>query len=307
MLIRKIAKDYLSFGKRDRIGILAVLALILIIYLIPRFYSGSSKELSIKESALIQQSIDSLASKDPAPEDDNSRYPRQKNMPQRPITAELFSFDPNTLGGEGWRRLGLSEKTSRTIEKYRQKGGRFYKAEDLRKIWGLPAGFYERVKDHIIIGPLEKPVAHEYQSFSKKVGENINRPALININEADTILLDALPGIGMKLAARILNFRDRLGGFYSVDQVAETYGLPDSTFQKIKTRLFVGDNPVRKININLATKEDLKTHPYFKWTLANAIVEYRTQHGDYKSVDELKKISIIDEVTFKKLFPYISL
>ena len=128
----------------------------------------------------------------------------------------------------------------------------------------------------------------------------------VNVNSADTVALIALPGIGSKLALRILNFRDKLGGFYSVDQIKETYGLPDSTFQKIKIYLIV-DGQVEKINLNTATKDELKIHPYIKWNLANAIVEYRNQHGDYKSIDDLKNISMLDETTFNKIAHYLSL
>jgi competence ComEA-like helix-hairpin-helix protein len=103
-----------------------------------------------------------------------------------------------------------------------------------------------------------------------------------------------------------VNFRDKLGGFYSVDQVRETYGLPDSTFQKIKTSMQLGGS-VKKLNINTATKDELKTHPYIKWNLANAIVEYRNQHGGFKSLDDLKNIAIIDEATFERIAHYLSL
>jgi competence ComEA-like helix-hairpin-helix protein len=143
-----------------------------------------------------------------------------------------------------------------------------------------------------------------------------NRPAfvreerkfeLIPVNSTDTAALIALPGIGSKLAARIISFREKLGGFYSVEQIGETYGLPDSTFQKIKGRLQVEESTIRKINLNTATKDELKVHPYIRWHLANAIVEYRNQHGSFKSLEELKNIVLIDEAIFAKMIPYLSL
>jgi competence ComEA-like helix-hairpin-helix protein len=133
------------------------------------------------------------------------------------------------------------------------------------------------------------------------------RLTVADINTTDTTALIALPGIGSKLAYRIINFRDKLGGFHSVDQVGETYGLPDSTFQKIKPYLNINPNAVRKININTATKDELKAHPYIRWQLANAIVEYRNQHGTYKSIDDLRNIVLIDEATLNKIAPYLSL
>jgi competence protein ComEA len=73
-----------------------------------------------------------------------------------------------------------------------------------------------------------------------------------------------LPGIGSKLSQRIIAFRNKLGGFYSVEQVGETYRLPDSTFQKIKPKLILGNNNVKQININAASIDEMKAHPYLR-------------------------------------------
>ena len=178
----------------------------------------------------------------------------------------------------------------------------FHKPEDIRKIWGIPEGFYERVKDYIVITSIQSNSQNRFETTHTKPE---NKVVVININEADTSSFIALPGIGNKLASRIINFRDKLGGFYSVEQVSETYGLPDSSFQKIKGSLQLSGS-VKRLNINTATKDELKTHPYIKWNLANAIVEYRNQHGNFKSLDELKNIALIDEVTFNRIVHYLS-
>lgn len=128
----------------------------------------------------------------------------------------------------------------------------------------------------------------------------------ININTADTTALIALPGIGSKLANRIINFREKLGGFYKVDQVAEVYGLPDSTFQRIKPRLFCNSGDIQKININTATLEQLKAHPYIKYQIGNAVIQYRNQHGNFQSVNDLKQIQSITDELFQKIVPYLS-
>jgi competence ComEA-like helix-hairpin-helix protein len=186
---------------------------------------------------------------------------------------------------------------------FRAKGGKFYKAEDLQRIWGLPAGFYERVKDHIRIDlPSRENPAPKASYAEKKPG---HREA-VNINTADSSELESLPGIGPRLASRINSFRDKLGGFYSIEQVGETYGLPDSTFQKIRPYLkFSGE--VKKISVNKATREELSNHPYIRWKMANAITEYRKQHGDFTRLEDLKKVFLVDEKAFAKMFPYLSL
>jgi DNA uptake protein ComE-like DNA-binding protein len=127
-----------------------------------------------------------------------------------------------------------------------------------------------------------------------------------DINSADTSAFIALPGIGSKLAARIVLFRDRLGGFYEVEQIREVYGLQDSVFQKISPLLKCNGNNVRKININDAEKEVLKGHPYIRWEIANALVAYRDQHGSFHSAEDLGKLENIDRDALKKIMPYIS-
>jgi len=127
----------------------------------------------------------------------------------------------------------------------------------------------------------------------------------IDVNDADTSIFMALRGIGSKLANRIISFREKLGGFYSIDQISEIYNLPDSTFQKIKPFLRTGTQPVKKININSADAATLRTHPYIRWNLANAIVQYRSQHGEYKSLDELKQIAIITPEIFFRISNYL--
>src|SRR6185437_7375519 len=93
---------------------------------------------------------------------------------------------------------------------------------------------------------------------------------IIDVNLADTTALISLPGIGSKLAQRIIAFRNKLGGFYSIEQVGETYLLPDSTFQKIKPKLTIVGNNVKQININVASIDEMKAHPYLRYNLANA-------------------------------------
>lgn len=311
MQIKEAIRGYLTFGKRDRIGVIAVVILIGIIYSLPYLFARKNEPFPAKQTSVLVKAIDTLATKEKGnhyskgSDDSKDDYQYQPSQTKSFANGELFQFDPNTLSVEGWQKLGLSEKTSKTIEKYRSKGGKFYKSEDIKKIWGMPEGFYERVKDYIVIASLQNN--YQQNNFDKPTYTKTEKKvAVVNINEADTSAFISLPGIGNKLAARIINFRDKLGGFYSIDQVGETYGLPDSTFQKIKASLQLSGS-VKKLNINTATKDELKVHPYIRWNLANAIVEYRNQHGAFKSLDDLKSIVAIDKATFEKIVHYLSL
>ena len=129
---------------------------------------------------------------------------------------------------------------------------------------------------------------------------------MIDINTADTTEWKKLYGIGSKLSQRIINFRTKLGGFATVDQVGETFGLPDSTFQAIKPKLMVKSSSIKQINLNNATLDELKAHPYIKYAIANAIVQYRNEHGQFKSVADLQKLGAVDELLLRKIAPYLT-
>lgn len=126
------------------------------------------------------------------------------------------------------------------------------------------------------------------------------------VNTADTAQFIALPGIGSKLASRIVTFREKLGGFYDVTQVSEVYGLQDSVFRKILPLLRCDAGKIRRININAAGKDELKSHPYIRWNIAEAVLAYREQHGNFSSADDLAKLETIEPGALKRMIPYIS-
>jgi len=129
----------------------------------------------------------------------------------------------------------------------------------------------------------------------------------VDINTGDSTAFEALPGIGATLAMRIIRFREKLGGFYSVEQVKETFGLADSTFSRIRPYLqFINYSGVRQININTATMDELKAHPYIRYNLARVIINYREQHGFFATVEDLKKITAIDAMQYEKLKAYLT-
>ena len=295
---------YLTFTRKERIGIIIIILIISGIFLFPQILSKTNTKatpvdntwaVSIKK--LEQKEAENNNQNFRQYNDDNSssyQYDRSTNNYSAKSKGELFYFDPNTLSAEGWQKLGLRDKTIHTIQNYLNKGGHFKKPEDLQRIYGLLPNEYERIEPFIKIEAV--PENAEYKNYTDKTpAENqtaktyTSRYTVVDINSTDTTALIALPGIGSKLATRIITFRDKLGGFYSLAQVGETFGLPDSTFQKIKQYLKLENASIRKININTATIDELKAHPYIKWSLANPIVAYRTEHGLFSKVEDVKK------------------
>jgi len=307
---KRFVNDYLTFGKKDRWAALLLLGLVALLFGLPKLMGSDGNTTAVLEDTTLLRAADTLQKgKETFLNNDENV---SVSFPQPTVNAgftegQLFPFDPNTLSSEGWQSLGLNNRTIKTINNYRSKGGRFYKKEDLQKIWGLPPAFYNRVANYIVIEDNRPSYSNNYKAPAYATSKGKREVSVVQVNSADTTELIALPGIGSKLAARIVAFRNKLGGFYATEQIRETYGLPDSAFQKLKPYLQVNAAEVKKLNLNTATKDELRTHPYIKWALANAIVEYRSQHGAFKSLEELKNIMLIDEATFAKIAPYFSL
>jgi competence protein ComEA len=319
---KKFVTDYLTFTRKDRIGILVVIGLVLIVLFLPQVFPKNGKtksttadttwinvmkRLELKNSG----NTDRQLSQNTDEENDGYQYDRSKNSYYDQPKGELFFFDPNTISTGGWKKLGLKDKTIHTIENYLSKGGYFKKPEDLQKVYGLHTDEYERLAPFIKIISDPGINNHKESGAEKTFNENQAKKNLssgylsVDINTADTTAFIALPGIGSKLAARITNFRDKLGGFYSIAQVGETFGLPDSTFQKIKLYLKLENVSLKKININTTTLDELKAHPYIKWSIANPIIAYRNEHGLFSKVEDIRKVMAVTDEIYNKIAPYL--
>ena len=312
---QQFLKDYFSFTRKERLGIIYIVCIILVLIILPFLYPYFSKEETIDhsqfEKEIAQLRIDSSGKKSYSrnPDEYHNDYSPSDKINNGIRKSEVFFFDPNTASVNEWIRLGVREKTANTIQKYISKGGKFYKPEDIKKIWGLSEKDAERLIPYVSIKEIKK----EYPQYEKKeFAEKTNYTARntiqkVDINSADTTQYIALPGIGSKLSKRIIAFREKLGGFYSIDQIGETYLLPDSTFQKIKPYLIVGSKAIKKININSASLEEMKSHPYIRYQIANAIFQYRQQHGSFNSIEEMKKIMLVTDEFYNKTSPYLAI
>lgn len=232
--------------------------------------------------------------------------------PQMPSPPSLrpFPFDPNTATREELAGLGLPERLAGNILKYREKGGRFREPESLKKIYGMEEDTYLALAPFIRIGeparlPRKAEAAESEEERPQAYSAVPATPVAIDINRADEQAWQQLYGIGPGYARRIVRFREKLGGFAYIGQVGETYGLPDSTFQQILPQLRM--SPVfRKLHINTADAETLKAHPYLDWRMANAIVNYRAQHGPFVGMEDLHKVKALPTDVVERLEAYVA-
>ncbi|MEM8527086.1 MAG: helix-hairpin-helix domain-containing protein [Bacteroidota bacterium] len=243
---------------------------------------------------------------------ENEKSTAKKELTETaPVAVELFAFDPNTVTEEELKKLGVPKKMRNNLLNYREAGATFQQKEDIKRLYSFTEKEYDRIADYIVIEPKETlPPIAQNEEFTPK---NANIPSsydavvqpkvIIDINKATAEEWQQLRGIGPAYANRIVKFRTALGGFSSVDQISETYNLPDSTFQKV--RLSLRPSPVfKKLKINELTAAELKAHPYINWKTANIIVNYRKQHGAFSSIEDLRKIKVLAEDWLKKMEAY---
>lgn len=333
-------KEYFVFSRKERFAIFFLLIIIMLLVYMPYVIHppgdpGESIVWLPIDSVLLDDRKESRKSShaaDPAPgnelwKDSPGNYQGKPIADANAHRYELFFFDPNTASTETLKKLGIKERQVTTIQRYISKGGRFRKAEDLERVYGMSEDEVKRLKPYVRIIPANRPSLKnidpdmQYQQpltntrgasgkgmrtrdYQEKNEPYVTKNVPLEINSASKQDWERLPGIGATLATRIVTFREKLGGFYSVLQVAETYGLPDSTYRKIMSMLTCDTTACRKLAINQVTEEELNVHPYFRGATATALIRYRKEHGDFKEPADMKKIKSIDAQVYSRILPY---
>jgi competence ComEA-like helix-hairpin-helix protein len=305
---KKEQHQLLSFSKKEKNGIIVIVFINLLLIFTPFIYE---RLIPVKEETTVDL-ITELKTLEEIQKDsvkkfgehvqwkEGNQHQEQTQQRQSETKTELFNFNPNVITEREWTKLGVSEKTAKSIQKYISKGGQFRKPEDIKKIWGIPETLAVKLIPFVQIPETKSTYEKE---FSKKDERSVN---LIDINKSDSTTWESLPGIGPTLARRIILYREKLGGFFDASQLLEVWGLQDSILQKSKNRLILGGE-IKKIDINLASFEALKTHPYIGYKSANAIINYRNQHGNFNRLEDIQKIVQIDEKSYNRFQRYLTI
>ena len=233
-------------------------------------------------------------------------------------TYTLKPFDPNTASEQVLSALGLSTKVVSNILKYRKKGGSFRKKDDLDKIYGLARGKFLELRPFIMLSNVTRPAESSTTVSKKKLAqqkENDTKKSYaqrdvalplspFDINSADTATLKRIRGIGTVLSNRIVKFREKLGGFHSIEQVRDVYNLDEKAYKEVARYVYVETSALRKIKINHISEGSLAQHPYISKKLATHIIELRNRKR-IESIAALKKVVGINLYKLELLAPYL--
>lgn len=299
-------KELFYFSKSDRKAILFLLVAVVVIFVAIRWSSG----LSVTPDKPVPEQRKALKRSVSSRHSDNDWRLDEPT----PMAIHLTPFDPNTAPPEQLLALGLQPWQVRSLLKYRSKGGVFRQPSDFARLYGLTLKQYRQLEPYIRISDDYRPAADfiaserphaMHQRDTLRYPVKLKAGMHVFLNSADTTDLKKVPGIGSYFARQIVNYRNRLGGFSSIEQLAEIEDFPieSLTFFAVSTDEL---GKIHRLNVNKLSLNELKRHPYINFYMARSIVDFRRLHGDLQSLDQLKLLKDFSEEKVRRLQPYVT-
>lgn len=270
-------KSHFKFNKQERSGIFFLLLIIVVLQGVFFFVKNNPvhKTSRVTHNTAMQSSLDSL-----------------KNLTAVVDDTKVFPFNPNFISDYKGYTLGMSPEELNLLFAFRKKGKFINSAEDFQRVTGVSDSLLNMISPHFRYPEWtnRKPTTN-YTSDSNTRSLN-GRTMILDLNAATAEALKSIYGVGDKLSARIVKFRDRLGGFVVNDQLNDVYGLKSEVVERILEQFQVQNPPkVKKIDINKASVEELNGLIYFNYGIAQKIVGHREEIGPIQSLYELADIT----------------
>ncbi len=213
-------------------------------------------------------------------------YPTR--TPQQPL-LKPSPFRIDTVSVAYLRAIGaFTKRQAEAFIRWRDRSG-FYDMEEVRACY---------VVDDSVATALEP-----YILFPERVASPWEQP--IELNRADSATLRSVVGIGEKTVVQILSYRERLGGFYRVEQLAEVKGVTEQNFEKILQQIYCDSNEIQKIDINFAIPMRLREHPYLPPKTLRRLLKHRQLKGGWTSTQEMIDENILSQEEAARLRPYL--
>ena len=296
---RSFIKEWFTFSRSERQGIWVLLFIVVCAVVVAKMYPEPT--VTLADPTLIAEAnrINNLIKED-------STYSYSEPTPptheSKSVALSLSLFNPNSVTQEQLQSMGLPETAIKSLIGYRSSGGVFRKPEDIQRLYGLSPELSAKLIPYLTI-----PDSLKKKDYGFKKRDSLLYQARfpIEINGADTTSLILLKGIGSTLSKKIIAYRNRLGGFYSSDQLLEIYGLHGETILQMKDQFTIDTTKLVKWSINILPPDSMAKHPYLSRYQANAIGFYRKKVGKIRSVDELVRNRILPANVGQKLRPYI--
>jgi competence protein ComEA len=303
-MIKKRFREYFTYTRKERNGLIVLLVILFILILIKIYQSNQSVGEIVIFDSEFQAKVDSfekglIPKKDSKP---NTKKSKIFFKAEWEIPDELFYFNPNNVSSNDLIKLGLSKKQITTLINYRTKGGVFYKKKDLLKIYGIDDFQYKALEPYIKI---ENKV--KLTEFKEEGEIGIEIMVLIELNSATKEQLIGIKGVGEVYAKRIIKYRDLLGGYYSKSQLLEVYGIDTVKYLSISQQINVDTSLISKIDLNKANFKLLIKHPYINKYETEAILKYIEIIGEFTEFEQIHENNLLSKEELIKIKPYLKL
>jgi len=282
-------RKWFSFSKGERVAIITILAAIFILILACLF-RPSRKSLS--DDSL--HNLDSLLALRQAAIE--AQQQKQAEQPQEVAELHPFPFNPNTLTEEEWKQIGLTDRQIRNIMNYKAKGGKFYSKNDLGKLYTISEEDFAQLEPFIVLPEVSrdkntKSTAQSGVSTSSTTAEPAKKAIpIVDLNTVDSTMLVELPQIGPYMALRIIEFREKLGGFVNMEQLRDVKGMDSTRFATIQPYIIIGEVETQKVDVNRADFKTLVHHPYLSYEQVKRIFNQREKRGMLKNWAQLEAL-----------------
>ena len=233
----------------------------------------------------------------------------KKTYKRDTIEIRMQVFDPNTVDSITLLHLGFKPWQAKNMLKYRAKGGKYRKKEDLKKLYGMTDSMYLALEPYIHLTQdsivVDSAKVDSARMDSLPPWRSIKKDTILNLRTADTTELKMIRGIGSYRAKMIVRYREQLGGYARVEQILEARGMDKVVADSILPHFYIDSVIVNKMPVNKMRPELLQRHPYLNFEQAKAIYEYRRKHIRIKSAEELKKIKELGPKDIEKIVIYL--
>lgn len=291
-------KSHFKFSKQERSGIFFLLLLLIIIQVGYYFYQTikTDASASLVVNSEVQQRIDSL-----------------RTAAKKVEKNQVFTFNPNFITDYKGYTLGMSVEEIDRLHQFRAQDKFVNSAEEFQKVTKVSDSLIEAISINFKFPEwTQKNKDYTKSKVQKENPERVrNAEPTLKIRDLNTATAEELRiinGIGEKLSARIVKFRDRLGGFLVDEQLYDVYALEPEVVERTLGRFKVLKPPkIEKININEASVFEISKLIYLQRSAAQSIVNYRNLNGGIDSFDELSKIENFPVEKIDRITLYLSL
>ena len=300
-------KDFFYYSKSERRAVFALS--FLIVCLLVAILLAPEKETVIVEEPLAENArtetdkVEADSFQRVVEHREKKAVIKKTEAPSRKVV--LAPFDPNLADSIELLDLGLSPYVARNVLRYREKGGRFRTPESFARIYGLTEDQFETLRPYIRISESfrQKTDTSTYvRRDTFAVVYKYPKGTLVDVGVADTTELKKIPGIGSGISKAIVGYRNRLGGFYSLEQLREVRFVTPEMMEWFK----LDSISIRQLPVNRAGLDRLRNHPYLNFYQAKVILEHRKKHGEIKSLSQLSLYEEFTEKDLKRLSAYFS-